>query len=57
MKIVDVRTLPMTEENTTEQELTQLIEELDILTLKSHFTDIMQASVEDDPNTELEVAA
>jgi hypothetical protein len=46
----------MDEENTTEQELTQLIEELDILTLKSHFTDIMRASVEDDPNT-LEVAA
>jgi hypothetical protein len=41
-----------------EQELTEVIDEIDIETLRAHFSDFMTASVEDDPSSQqMEVAA
>lgn len=39
----------------TELELVELVESLDMDTLRSYFLEIMNASVEDDPNTQTEL--
>lgn len=46
----------MDKETTREEELTIIIDELPIDQLRTDFTSLMQASVDDDPNTQ-EVAA
>ncbi len=41
--------------STTELELIDLVETLDMDTLRSYFMEIMTASIEDDPNTQTEL--
>jgi len=36
-----------------EEDLTELIDEMDIDDVRIYFTDLMQASLNDDPNTEV----